>query len=80
MVEWVAPETPNGEITQYLVFVDPVDTEPSNAAFSGLALSTTVTNLSPFTEYSVVVAACTSAGCTMSDNVVRRTETACKYY
>ena len=68
---WVEPMTANGVIDRYelarvmvggegAVFIEEI-------VFSGLALSTTVTGLRPFTLYFFIVRACTSGGCGSSE-------------
>ena len=56
-LSWDPPIQPNGFITQYDVFVN------NELRFSGLANSTTVEGLDPFTQYSLLLQACTSVGC-----------------
>ena len=57
--EWSPPQIPNGMITRYDLIVD------NTISFTGLQFEYTVTLLSPFTIYSVVIRACTTT-CTDS--------------
>lgn len=59
-IAWALPTQPNGFITQYDLFVN------DELRFSGLSNSTTVDGLDPFTQYSLHLQACTSAGCSNS--------------
>ena len=66
-LEWDTPSRPNGVITQYNLFLD------GTLSFSGPDNSTTVDNLEPFTEYSLLLQACTSVGCSNSSDVSGQT-------
>ena len=59
-LSWRPPNTPNGLITEYTLYVDGV------ARFSGQAKNTTVGSLMPSTLYTFLVQACTIAGCNNS--------------
>lgn len=59
-VTWSLPDVPNGLITLYSLYVD------GDLAFSGNTNITILSGLSPFTEYSLLLEACTSVGCTNS--------------
>ena len=58
------PLFPNGAITRYEVFVDGV------SASSGSLASQNISSLTPFTNYTIVLQACTAVGCGESDPVV----------
>ena len=64
---WSAPLKPNGDIYNYTLYVD------NRVEFSGKQLSTTITQLQPWTEYAFRVQACTSQGCTLSAQTLART-------
>lgn len=68
---WVEPGTTNGVISRYELVRVTLGSEAviigEEIVFTGLAMSTTVTGLQPFTEYFFVVRACTSGGCGSSD-------------
>ncbi len=64
---WAPPTQPNGYITRYDLFVN------NELHSSGLANSTTVDSLDPFTQYSFYLQACTSAGCSNSSVTVGQT-------
>ena len=59
-VTWRAPAVPNGQIVNYTLYL------AQNAVYSGLDVSTVVRNLSPWTEYSFRLSACTLTGCAVS--------------
>ena len=59
VLAWVAPLIPNGAITEYILYVDGV------SVFRGNRNTFTVMQLQPFTSYTLLLEACTSAGCTM---------------
>lgn len=65
--------TPNGNITQYQVFI-----RFSNGTTAGLINDTqpgsyNVSGLSPFTQYQFYVLVCNSAGCTQSNLIASTT-------
>ena len=59
-VSWTEPQLPNGIILHYRVVVSD---DSTSVEIVRSDLSTDVTNLQPFTEYSVTVNACNSIGC-----------------
>ncbi|KAI6647890.1 Usherin-like [Oopsacas minuta] len=61
---WSVPTQPNGDITVYNIFVS--SDNGDELYFSGLALTTTISSLKPFTEYSFTLQVCTNTGCTNS--------------
>lgn len=61
VVSWSPPSQPNGDITQYMLYVN------GTVVFSGLQLSYTVADLQPFTYYSYSISACTVRGCGSSN-------------
>lgn len=68
-VQWSPPQMPNGVITSYMITILPV----------GISITTTdlarnVTNLQPFTLYTVRLEACNSVGCTQSTGTVQTLE------
>ena len=69
-VAWEPPSTPNGVIVAYtLYYSDEVDT--SNITIAGELTSHELDMLSPYTNYSIAVAARTSAGEGPSSNSTR---------
>ena len=69
-VGWSAPESPNGEISNYRLFMN------NSLIFEGIRFSYTADNLTPFTSYSFFVEVCNQAGCASSITVSARTEQA----
>ena len=57
--EWSSPQIPNGMITRYDLLID------NKVNFTGLLFEYTVTLLEPFTQYNVMIRACTTT-CTDS--------------
>ena len=75
--DWIAPNVTNGIITNYnlvLVAVNDVVLESSITHFSGLAFTYTVAGLTPFTDNTFLLEACTSQKCGSSEQVTIRTE------
>ncbi len=66
-VTWAPPTVPNGVIVLYDLFVDDV------IRFSGATNTTIVSGLLPFTEYALMLRACTGAGCANSSVSVGQT-------
>ena len=62
MATWSPPLKPNGDIYNYTLYKD------NEIVFSERQLTTVVTGLDHWTEYSFRVQACTSQGCTTSDS------------
>ena len=60
LVAWTQPDVPNGIIRQYNITVLPPDIV---IIVTNNELFRTVSNLQPFTTYTVVLLACNSAGC-----------------
>ncbi|XP_045063342.1 usherin [Coregonus clupeaformis] len=58
LLTWDTPHTPNGVITSYNIYSE------GNLEFSGLSRQFLFRRLEPFSLYSLVLEACTSAGCT----------------
>uniref|UniRef100_A0A8C7Q6N4 Usher syndrome 2A (autosomal recessive, mild) n=1 Tax=Oncorhynchus mykiss TaxID=8022 RepID=A0A8C7Q6N4_ONCMY len=58
LLTWDTPHTPNGVITSYNIYSE------ENLEFSGLSRQFLFRRLEPFSLYSLVLEACTSAGCT----------------
>ena len=67
-VEWSEPESSNGDISEYKLFVDEAE------VLLGFQFSYTVTGLSPFTQYTFYVQVCNQVGCANSKSVVNTTE------
>lgn len=67
-VSWRAPAVPNGQIVNYTLYL-----AHDLMVYTGLAVSTVVRDLSPWTDYSFRVSACTLTGCTVSRNARIRT-------
>ena len=59
-VSWRAPAVPNGQIVNYTLYRE------HDVIYTGLSVSTVVRDLSPWTDYSFRVSACTVTGCTVS--------------
>jgi len=69
-VLWEGPSNPNGVISRYRVVIDPSGISLVISDTETL-LTRNITGLLPFTNYTVTVEACNSAGCTSnSSNVV----------
>ncbi|XP_041469805.1 usherin-like [Lytechinus variegatus] len=66
MVNWTVPSIASGEIVQYRLKVD------DEVRYSGLGLSTTISGLIAHQEYTFVLEACTSGGCTDSPEALAR--------
>lgn len=65
---WQQPAVTNGDISRYELVIVSVGGEPTEGiVFSGVGLSATVSDLRPFTVYSLIVRACTSGGCGSSE-------------
>ena len=63
LVSWTPPDTPNGIIQQYNITILP----PNIALIvNNNELFRTVSNLQPFTTYTVVLLSCNTAGCAQS--------------
>ncbi|KAF7704133.1 hypothetical protein HF521_021205 [Silurus meridionalis] len=60
LLHWLEPGSPNGIIKTYNVYSD------DNLEFSGLSRQFLFRRLEPYTTYSLVLEACTEAGCTRS--------------
>ena len=58
-ISWSPPTSPNGVIVQYVVSIQPV-----SILITTTKLAVNVTNLTPYTLFTVTITACTSAGCT----------------
>ncbi|KAI4904703.1 hypothetical protein NFI96_004043 [Prochilodus magdalenae] len=70
LLHWPEPASPNGLIKLYNVFSD------DNLEFSGLSRQFLFRRLEPYTTYSLVLEACTEAGCTRSAPQLVTTEEA----
>ena len=62
VLAWDTPASPNGIILNYTIY----DSSDS-IIFTGLALTTTITGLSPFTEYTYTLQSCNNIGCVFSE-------------
>ena len=60
-VLWSPPANPNGVITNYVLYLG------SYVVYQGLAEQTIIRRLLPFTNYTFILEACNSAGCTKGD-------------
>ncbi|XP_016350129.1 usherin-like, partial [Sinocyclocheilus anshuiensis] len=58
LLQWAEPASPNGVIKMYNIFNE------ENLEFSGLARQFLFRRLEPYTVYTLVLEACTEAGCT----------------
>ncbi|XP_041108645.1 usherin [Polyodon spathula] len=70
LLKWSEPLEPNGVIKTYNIFSD------DNLEFSGLSRQFHFRRLEPYTVYTLVLEACTSAGCTRSASQPIRTDEA----
>ena len=62
----MSSSTPNGELTQYNIIQNGVEISSVNSS----TLETIVSSLTPFTQYTFAVEACTVVGCFRSDDLV----------
>ena len=71
LINWTTPLTPNGGITSYNVFL----TTPESRAIVQSTVPGTflLEELTPFTEYSILLEACTLVGCANSSSASART-------
>nr|XP_009291422.1 usherin [Danio rerio] len=60
LLQWAEPASPNGVIKMYNIFNE------DNLEFSGLARQFLFRRLEPYTVYTLILEACTEAGCTRS--------------
>ena len=79
ILTWAAPHRPNGEITSYILYeVLPLmytdteedletDTETEREIYRGLWREFEFRRLSPYSQYTVYLTACTVAGCTQGE-------------
>lgn len=67
-IQWVEPATPNGVITGYVLVITPAAIRVEIPV--GTTLSRNISNLLPFTEYTVRLEACNSAGCVSNTSLV----------
>ena len=70
-VEWAEPLSPNGIILHYEI---DVSDGTNSITIVTSDLTTNVTNLQPFTEYTVTVDACNSVGCVSGSTIVTTLE------
>ncbi|KAG8443757.1 hypothetical protein GDO86_009076, partial [Hymenochirus boettgeri] len=70
LLKWKHPESTNGKIQMYHVFCN------GNLEYSGLSHQFLYQRLQPYTNYSVVLEACTAAGCTRTFPQLIQTEEA----
>ncbi|XP_037397596.1 usherin [Pygocentrus nattereri] len=70
LLHWPEPASPNGVIKMYNIFSD------DNLEFSGLSRQFLFRRLEPYTTYSLVLEACTEAGCTRTAPQLVTTEEA----
>ena len=66
-LSWNAPIIPNGIITTYNLYVN------GSILFSGSGNITIISALLPFTEYTLLLEACTAIGCTNGTSIVGQT-------
>jgi usherin len=66
VLSWREPALPNGVITEYVV----TSLDAAAEVFRGFNLTTTLSELTPFTDYTFSLMTCNSAGCVAS-NVTR---------
>ncbi|KAL0969312.1 hypothetical protein UPYG_G00225390 [Umbra pygmaea] len=60
LLSWAPPDSPNGVITSYNIYSE------GNLEFSGLSRHFLFRRLEPFSLYTLLLEACTSAGCTQT--------------
>ncbi|XP_055957020.1 usherin [Patella vulgata] len=65
-LKWVPPIRSNGQLEYYIIRLPEPRVEIRNTS----VLETTIHNLTPYTQYSVTLTACTSGGCSESSAVV----------
>ena len=68
-VQWSPPARPNGAIVGYVV-----DIAPIGIRVTTMELAVSITNLQPFTIYTVSIDACNSIGCATSSGQVQTAE------
>ncbi|KTF72223.1 hypothetical protein cypCar_00044246 [Cyprinus carpio] len=61
-VSWSPPSQPNGIITHYNIYQN----QQLSVSVLGNSTSHTLSQLTPYQQYTIVVEACTAAGCTLS--------------
>ncbi|XP_077990481.1 usherin-like [Glandiceps talaboti] len=72
LLRWNLPTSPSGTITQYVIY----ELNPQGqfeSIYQGLTREYLFRRLEPFTEYKLVLEACTSTGCTRGDEQVVQT-------
>lgn len=67
ILRWDMPAQPNGDITEYAIYENGVK------VYQGLTNLFELKKLSPFTEYQLILEACTSIGCTRTKPITFRT-------
>lgn len=66
---WNLPTSTNGVLQNYrLTSLTPADTSPKTQ-YEGLGTSVTLTGLSPFTNYTFQISACTTSGCLLGQSI-----------
>lgn len=78
-ISWVSPATPNGNITQYQLFIRFSNGSTSSLLNDTQPRSYNVSGLSPFTQYQFYMLVCNSAGCTSSNLIASTTLASGKY-
>lgn len=73
-ISWSAPDHPNDDITRYELTITN-NTDTSLIIDQGLNTSTVISNLRPFTNYSVCVTVYNSVGNTSAVDVIQTGET-----
>ena len=73
-IAWEGPGSPNGIVTRYTLVILPPQINVVVVVQETTELSRTISNLLPFTNYTVGLEACNSAGCISSNNVVTTLE------
>ncbi len=68
-IQWSPPSQPNGVIVRYTVTVDPVGIQITSTNLDAI-----VTNLSPFTVYTIRLEACNSIACATNSTEVQTSE------
>ena len=62
----MSPSTPNGQLTQYNIIQNGVEVSTVDSSI----METVISSLTPFTQYTFTVDACTAIGCFRSDELV----------
>lgn len=67
-IEWGEPESDNGDISEYKLFVN------DEEVVSGLLFNITLSDLTPYTNYTMYIQVCNQVGCASSKSVTKTTD------